>query len=132
MKASRAGHLIQFPPDLRHTVPDHPPVGFDLRFTGTAEEAETAALPLKVSPAAHQSSGLIVEMGKLHLKPPFVRRRALAENFEDQASAVDDLCLGRLFQIALLYGAQGIIDDDKFSLFRPGKSGDLVHLPTAE
>ena len=69
---------------------------------GTAEKAEAAALALEVGPAAHQPPGLVVEMGQLDLEPAFRRRRAFAEDFEDQAGAVDDLGLGHFLQGLLL------------------------------
>src|SRR3546814_2354505 len=77
-------------------------VGLDLRFAGTAEEAETAALALEVGPAAHQTPRLIIEMRKLDLQAALGRRGAFAEDFEDQAGAVDHLRAKRRFEIALL------------------------------
>ncbi len=87
---------------LRHAIADKPPVGFDLGFTGAAKEAEAAALALKVSPAAHQATCLIVEMCELHLKPALGSRCALAEDFQDQSGAIDHLRPGLFLQILLL------------------------------
>ena len=83
MQRSCPLHLVELAADLGHPIADQAPVGLDLGFTGTAEEAEAAALPLKVGPAPYQPSGLIIEMRELDLKPPFRSRRTFAENLED-------------------------------------------------
>ena len=101
---------------MRHAVADQPPVGLDLGFAGAAEEAEAAALALEVGPAAHQPPGLIVEMGELDLQPPFGGRRALAEDLEDQAGAVDHLGLGLVLEVLLLDRGQRGVDDQQLGL----------------
>src|SRR3546814_1861490 len=107
-------------------------VGLDLRFAGTAEEAETAALALEVGPAAHQTPRLIIEMRKLDLQAALGRRGAFAEDFEDQAGAVDHLRAKRRFEIALLNRAERRIDDDKLDAFRCDIGRDRVDLADAE
>src|SRR5690606_19731580 len=89
-------------------------------------------LPLKVSPTPDQPSRLIVEMSKFDLQPPFIGRCTFSENFEDQAGAINYLNRCRLFQIALLHRAEGIVDDDQFSLLCLCKRGDAFHLPATE
>jgi hypothetical protein len=42
--------LLQLFLDFGDAVADQPAIDFDLRFAGTAKEAETAALPLKMGP----------------------------------------------------------------------------------
>ena len=84
---------------------DQPPVGLDLRLAGAAEEAEAAALALKVGPGADQPALLIDEMGELDLQAPFPRPRARAEDLENQSGAVEHLGVPRGLQIALLHRA---------------------------
>ena len=132
MEAPRPADLIEFTAQAGHAVADHAPVGFDLGFARTAEEAETAALPLKVGPAADQSSGLVVKVGQFDLQATFRRRRPLPENLEDQAGPVDHLALQLFFQIALLDRGERAIDDDQFSLALGAGNVDVLDLPFPE
>src|SRR3546814_18216693 len=77
LQLARAALIVKAAPDPSHPVADHPAVGLDLRFAGTAEEAETAALALEVGPAAHQTPRLIIEMRKLDLQAALGRRGEL-------------------------------------------------------
>ncbi len=109
-----------------------PPVGFDLRFAGAAEEAGAAALALEVGPAAHEAALLIVEMGKFDLQRAFLGPRALAENFEDQPGAIEHLGVQFLLEIALLHRRQRMIDDDQFRMAFLDDLGELLDLAAAE
>src|SRR3546814_10863300 len=62
MQPARSLDLIEYAPQPRHAIADHPAVGFDLRFAGAAEKAEAAALAFEVGPTPHQPPGLILEM----------------------------------------------------------------------
>src|SRR3546814_14518142 len=64
VESPRALDALQFAAELRHAITDQPPVGLDLGFARTAQEAEAAPLALKVGPGAHQPARLIVQMGK--------------------------------------------------------------------
>ena len=132
MQRTRPLDLFQFALDPRHPVADQPAIGLDLGFAGTAEEAEAAALALEVGPAADQPAGLIVEMRELDLEPPFRGCRPLAENFEDQAGAVDHFGAGFVFQILLLDRGQGGVDNHQSGLVLLCRSGDLLDLALAE
>ena len=132
MQAAGAADLIEFAAQLCHPVADQAAIGFDLGFARAAQKAEAAALAFKVSPAAHQSPGLIVKMRQLHLQAPFGSRCAFAENFKDQPGAVDHLALQLLLKIALLDGGQRAVDDDQSSVFQIAGNIDVLDLPFAE
>ena len=85
MQPTRSTHLFQLAPQPRHAIADQAAVCLDLRLAGAAEKAEAAALALQMGPAAHEASGLIVEMRELDLQPPLGGSGALAEDFEDEA-----------------------------------------------
>ena len=120
------------PSILRDARLDLPAVGLDLRLARAAEEAEAAALALKVRPGADEPALLVVQMGKLDLQPAFLGLRALAEDFEDQPGAVEHLRGPRLFEVALLHGAQRMVDDDELRVVDAGERRDLLHLPAPE
>ena len=132
MQRAGARDLVELLAQFRHPVADQPPVGLDLGLAGAAEEAEAAALALEVGPGPDQPPGLIVEMGELDLQPPLRGRRALAENLEDEAGAVDHLGLGPLLEILLLDRRDRGVDDEQLGLRRPDRVGDLLDLPRAE
>ncbi len=105
--------MLQLLADDVDALAEKSPVGFDLRLARAAEKAEAAALTLKVSPRADQSALLIDEMGEFDLQAPFPRPCALAENFQDQPGAVENLQVPRRLEIALLHRGERMIDNDQ-------------------
>ncbi len=83
-------------------------------------------------PGAHQPAFLIGQPRQLHLQPPGLALRALAENFEDEPGAVEDLGVPGLFEVALLDRRQRVVDDDDLCLFRAHNGADLLNLARAE
>ena len=92
-------------------------VGLDLRLAGAADKAQAPALAFKVGPGAHQPRALVAECGHFHLQDTFAGARAVREDLEDEPGAVEDLDPPVLFQIALLDGCHGAVDEDEFDLF---------------
>ncbi len=132
VQAAGALHLLQLLADLGEALADQAAVGLDLGFARPAEEAEAAALPLEMGPAAHQPAALIGEMRQFDLQAAFARRGALAEDFEDQRRAVEHLHLPGALEIALLDRRELGIDDDDFG-FEPARLGrDLLDLAAAD
>ena len=137
----RPRHGFQFPLQSGDLLRQDPPVGLDLGFARAAQEADTAALPFQVGPGADQPALLIGKMGEFDLQAAFAGGRALAENLQDQAGAVDHLGFQVAFQIALLHGRERAIHDHHvdtqgidglaqvFDLARPEPGGraDTIH-----
>ena len=105
---------IGFDPD--HALLNETPVGFDLRFTRTTEKAEATALALKMGPGADKTALLVGKMGEFDLERAFACAGASAEDFEDETRAINDLDPERLFQIALLHGAERAIGDHEVNI----------------
>ena len=80
---------------------DQPAVGLELGFAGAAQ-ADAAFLPLEVGPAPDQAGGHVLQLGELDLQLAFGAARALGEDVEDQAHAVDDPAFERALEVALL------------------------------
>ena len=132
MKLAGALDLIELGFDARDPLLDHAPVGFDLRFARPAEEAEAAALALKMRPRPHQPALLIGQMRQFDLQRPFPRARPPAEDFEDQSRSIDNFCAPRLFKIALLHRRDRAIHDDDRSRQAFHHSGNLIDLAFAD
>ena len=132
MQAARALDHAKLALDGVDPVGDGAPVGLDLRLARAAQEAETAALPLQMCPGAHQPAFLIGQPRKVHLQPPGLALGALAEDFEDEPGAVEDLGVPGLFEVALLDRRQHVVDDDDLCLFRAHNGADLLNLARAE
>src|SRR5208337_5535923 len=70
--------------DCVDTLADRAPVRLNLRFAGTAEKAEAAALPFQMRPGAHKPALLIGQPRQLHLQPAFFASRPVREDFENE------------------------------------------------
>jgi hypothetical protein len=74
----------------------------------------------------------VLELRQLDLQLAFVRTRALREDVEDQAGAVDDAALGQLFQIAFLHRTQRAVDQDQIGVEREALRLQLFGLAGAD
>ena len=54
-----------------------------------------------------------VELRELDLQLAFGAARALREDVEDEARAVDDAAFERLLEVALLHAGQRVVEDDE-------------------
>ena len=132
MQRARALDLGELGFDLGETLLDQAAVGLELGFARPAEEAEAAALALEMGPGAHQPALLIGQMRVLDLQRAFARARAPAENFENEAGAVEHLGVPRLFEIALLHRRERAIHHHDAGFEGFDEAGDLLDLALAE
>ncbi|MNC24696.1 hypothetical protein D3C75_727610 [compost metagenome] len=125
-----AADLLQARLDLAQAYPQQAAVGFQLGFTRAAQ-ADTAFLPLKVSPAAHQPRAHVLELGQFDLQLAFMGTRPLGEDIEDQPGTVEHTTLEHTFEVALLTGREGVIENHQVYLFGMDQVVQLFDLATA-
>ena len=106
-------HLLDAIVEGLDALADQSAVGFELGFTRSAQADATAALALEMGPAAHETRRHVLQLREFDLQLAFERARALREDVEDQAAAVEHAALQFLFEIAFLAGAQRAVDDDE-------------------
>ncbi len=68
MQPPRRLDFLDFILKTRDALADQPAIRFDLGFTGTAHEAEAAALALEMGPGPHQAAALIIQMRQFDLQ----------------------------------------------------------------
>ena len=88
MEPPRALHHAKFIADRVDALADGATVGFDLRLTGASEEAETAALALKMRPGADEPAFLIGEARQFDLQPAFLAARAVGKDLENKPGSI--------------------------------------------
>src|SRR5439155_22629270 len=96
--------------EARDALADEPPVGLELRLTGSPR-ADPARLPFEMLPHAGEPRQRILELRELDLEPRLARARAPREDVEDELGAVHDLDAERLLEIADLRGRQVVVED---------------------
>ena len=116
----------------RNLLGDQAPVGFDLRFAGSAHDTKAAALPLKVCPGPDEPRAFIGESCELDLQFAFPRSSPPGEDLQNETCPVDDLQVPGFFQIPLLDGRQGVVDDNDIGLERLPPLPDLRDLAAPE
>src|SRR3546814_1169401 len=87
---------LEPPRKLLDALLQQPAVGFQLGFTRAAQADRAAALALQVGPAAHQARGHVAQLGQFDLQLALGAARALREDVEDQAGAIDHAPLQHL------------------------------------
>src|SRR5271155_4373372 len=109
------------------TLGDQAPIGFQLRFAGAAQ-ADTALLPLQVSPASDQPRGEVRELRELHLQLTLEAPGALRKDIQNQAVTVQYSTTSQFLQVAFLAGRQCLIDENQIGAMRLCKGMNLLGL----
>ena len=117
--------------DLAQANPQQTPVGFQLGFTRAAH-ADTAALTLKVSPAANQPGAHVVKLSQFNLELAFMGTGALGENIENQAGTVNHATLENTFEVTFLTGREDVIEDHQIGFFGVDQVAKFLDLAAAD
>ena len=82
-------------------------------------------------PAAHQSGAQVLHAGQLDLQFAFMAAGPLGKDFKDQQRAVIDRHAQMALQIALLCGAERLVEQNLFGPVHEGQFLDFVGFATA-
>ena len=114
-------HLVEAVVERLDAAADQAAVGLELRFTRTAQ-TDAALLALEVGPAAHQARRQVLELRELDLQLAFEAARALREDVEDQAAAIEHAALEFLLEVAFLAGRERVIDQHEVGAESPRRA----------
>ena len=110
-----APHFLQPGQNRLDTHPEQTPVGLQLGFAGPTQP-DTALLSLEVSPAADQARAHVLQLRELHLQLALMGAGTLGEDVEDQPGTIQHAAFELPLQIALLTGAQRVIENHQLRL----------------
>jgi hypothetical protein len=75
---------------------------------------------------------VVLELGKLDLELPLGRDRVLGEDVEDELRPVDHPRVERVFEVALLYGIELVVDEEALGARLGVERFDLLELSLAD
>jgi hypothetical protein len=81
-----------------------------------------------MGPAADETRGGVFQFRQLHLQLAFVTARALREDVEDEAGAIEHTRAQFLFQVAFLARRQRVIEDDELRAMLLQQGFDFLEL----
>ena len=89
---------------------DEAPVGLNLGLAGAAG-ADAAAESFQVGPLAREAGEEVLVLGEFDLKLALASAGVAGEDIEDEGGAVDDLFADFCLEVALLGGAEFVVED---------------------
>jgi hypothetical protein len=124
---SNAFDRIQIELELIDAALNFAPVGFKLRFTGSASADAAAQLRHRFA-SAGQSRQHVLELCQLNLQLALSRSRVAGEDVEDELCAVKNAARKRSLKVAQLRGTQIMIEENESGFAGCGDAGDLFNL----
>jgi hypothetical protein len=112
-------------------MPDPPPVGLELRFTGS-ERADAAARARQRVARPDQARHHVFELGELDLELALPRAGAPREDVENELRAVDDFPIERALEVPQLRGRQLVVEDHQVHARLAGGGGEHLDLALPE
>ena len=106
------------------------PIGFQLRFTGTAR-ADAAAQLRHLHAMPGQPRHHVLQLRQFDLQLAFPRARMPRKNIEDELRAVDHPPLNNLFNVALLRRTEIVIEEKNVGIHRSRRARDFLELAGA-
>lgn len=110
---------------------DLAPVGFELRFTGSAG-SDAASQPGHRGTAPGKAGKQVIELRQLHLQLPFSSSGPASEDIENQLGPVDHPAIEMALQIAKLSRGQLDVEDDQRSGVEADETFQFRNLPRSD
>jgi hypothetical protein len=117
--------------ELGDPAPDAPAIGLELGLARAASP-DPGTLLGQLEALATQAREAVPEQRELDLQGALTRGGVLGEDVEDERLPVDDVDLEPLLEVALLGGAQLVVEHHHVGIERPQRLGQLVGLPRAD
>jgi hypothetical protein len=127
-RAALALDLDQLGTQTTHALAEHPAVEFDLLLARAPAHTNPPALPLQVTPAAHDAGLKMLEPRELDLQLALVAARTTGEDVEDEFGAVHDRHFPVPVQVALLDRRDFVIEEHETDLIIGQHLPDLIGL----
>ena len=124
-------HFLDLALEAGDALADEAAVGLKLGLAGAAG-ADAGAEAFEVGPLAAQPGEDVFVLGKLDLEAAFACVGVLREDIEDEGGAVENLDVERLLEVALLGGAEFVVEDDGGVVQFGGLGDDLFELALAD
>ena len=124
-------HGIDLAAQLRDPVAHELAVGLELALAGTAG-ADAPLEAFEVAPLAGQARQQVLRLRQLDLQARLPRLGAPGEDVDDQRRAVEHFDAERVLQVALLRGAELVVEDDERVAGGLALRDDLVELAAAD
>jgi len=123
--------LLDFLGQLRDPVSDMASVGFQLRFTGTAQSDPTA-LPLELGVDGHEPRKQIGELRQFDLELALAGGSPTREDVENELRPINHAALERFLEVSNLQARQLAVHDDHVRLRLHDVRSEFLDLPLAD
>src|SRR6516165_9018315 len=131
LRRPRLGDALQVLLELRDSPLDPPTVDLQLGLTWSSGADATALLAQRDAPPT-QAGEAVAELRELDLQHPGLARGVLGEDVHDQRDSVDDVASESLLEVALLRGAELVVEDDDVDVERLGGRAELLGLARSD
>src|SRR3984893_388383 len=131
LRRARRREALEAVLELRDPAQDSTAVDLELGLAGTPG-ADAGSLLTQGETTAAQAREPVPELRELDLHHAFLTARVLGEDVEDERDPVDDVAGEQLLEVALLRGAELVVEDHDVDVEGLGERAQLLGLALAD